>query len=173
MEDININTKKWKYIDKKFCSEVLELADKSAYEDNSEEYPNLTKLVERVEAMKSDVCKSNCPSKFKNCKCYRSQILTPDKTNDVFCAMIQDGFAFACPESCCTNGAGCSEPDRRGEDVGEYEQIPEGDLIDLEDVVDLTDSGKLSQEAIVGIIVGVLFFAGFMGLFINSRSKSK
>ena len=165
MEDINIIAKKWKYVDKQFCSEVLELTD------NSIEYPNLTKLTARVEALQSDICKPSCPSQFKDCKCYRSQILTPDKTNDVFCGMVKDGFAFACPESCCTGGFGCSEPDRKGEDVDGYPQIPEGDIIELEDS---TVSGKLSPGAIAGIIIGVLFFIAFVSfLVMKYRSNAK
>lgn len=166
MDDINnldVTDKKWKYVDKQFCSEVLTLADTPAYEDNSDAYPSLQKLVKRVEQMEKDVCNSSCPSMFKNCKCYRSQNLTPDKTNDVFCAMIQDGFVFACPESCCTNGSGCSEPARRGRDASEYPQIPEGELIDLEDAVDSTESGKLSPGAIAIIVINVIIFVAILG----------
>lgn len=175
MEDINIDIedKKWEYVDKQFCSEVLTLADRPEYEENSDRYPELTKLVERVEAMQSDICKPSCPSVFKDCKCYRSQILTSDKTNDVFCGMVQDGFAFACPESCCTGGSGCSEPARKGEDAGDYEQIPEGELIELEDVLeDESSSFKFKPWHILLMVIGGLIIFGLLR-FLVSKYRSK
>lgn len=169
MEDINIADKKWKYVDKQFCNEVLTLADRPEYEQNSDQYPKLTKLVERVEAMQSGICKSSCPSRFKKCKCYKSQNLTHDKTNDVFCGMVQDGFTFACPEICCTGGSGCSEPARKGEDASAYEQIPEGEIIELEDVLeDEVDSFKFEKwHALVLIpMIGASIFFGIIGFLI-------
>ena len=179
MEDINISEKKWKYTDKQFCGEVSALQIKDTDEDgtpdfdeNTGAYPNLAKLVERKEQMKKDICKSECPKQFKDCQCYTPKSPTPDKPHDVFWAMVKDGFAFACPESCCTEGAGCVEPGRT-ESENDAPEIPEGsEEITVEESEEATSKSKtLKPEEWVAVAFAVAFGIAMIILAVVFRKK--
>lgn len=169
MEDINISNKRWKYTDKQFCGEVAALQKKDTNDDgtpdfveNSEAYPNLIKLVERKEQMKKDVCNSECPTQFRDCKCYKTDTSSKDGTNNVHCAMVQDGFAFACPETCCNEGLGCPEPGRTLAENDAPEVPPGSEPVTVGEALAVGEDGimdklkKLKPEEWFGIIAAIV-----------------
>jgi hypothetical protein len=181
MSDINISDQKWKFTDKQFCGEVAQaIAGVPDFIENSDRYPKLTKLEERMKQLKKDVCRSNCPSVFTDCKCYKSSDQTPDQTNNVMCATVKEGMVIACPESCCNEGTGCPEPGRiTGKENTMPDLPPTTSIIeinDLEEILDETPSildlikkfGKNDIVSIVGagimVLVVIILFLTFTGL---------
>lgn len=118
MTEVNFSDDKWKYTDLKFCNDV------SLLQSTAEPSDDLTRLVQRKDALSRDVCKTPCPETLVgSCNCYATSSDSMTNYNKVLCAKVVDGIVIACPETCCNGGAGCPEPDR--EDVSTvYNMLP-------------------------------------------------